>query len=219
MQKNYFLSVTRSGLWAKREFPEVVRQGLDAYAVLFHNLKLKEILNLKVGGCSLGGRGRGGVGTACRLTLKKVWENSTRRRSAGECSSSCPFRLPIFNNMTTFSYLISGASAKICSVLGLVSTLFGLDLDVVVRSLVVLSRLGGLGEKQLLEVDMRLMWTGELREAKKSRNKNRTLLCYYYAHFSHPSHLQHIVSNGDGSPLKCYHSWEYIQFSTGRHSY
>ena len=56
---------------------------------------------------------------------------------------------------------VSLASAKICSVLGLdVSTLFGLDLDVVVRSLGVPSSLGGLEEKQLQEVDMRLMWTG-----------------------------------------------------------
>ena len=38
--------------------------------------------------------------------------------------------------------------------------LFGLDLDVVVRSLSVASSLGGPGRKQLLEVDMQLMWTG-----------------------------------------------------------
>ena len=58
------------------------------------------------------------------------------------------------------------ASAKFCSVFGLdVSTLwslFGLNLDVVVKSLGVPSSLGGLEEKQLQEVDMRLMWTGAI---------------------------------------------------------
>ena len=59
---------------------------------------------------------------------------------------------------------VSLASAKFCSGLGLdVSTLwnlFGLDLDVVVSSLGIPSSLGGLEEKRLQEVDMRLMWTG-----------------------------------------------------------
>ena len=59
---------------------------------------------------------------------------------------------------------VSLASAKTCSVLGLDESIlwnsFGLDLDVVVRLLGVPSSIGGLGEKQLQEVDMRLMWTG-----------------------------------------------------------
>ena len=42
----------------------------------------------------------------------------------------------------------------------LVWNLFGLDLDVVVSSLGVPSSLGGLEDKKLQEVDMRLMWTG-----------------------------------------------------------
>ena len=58
------------------------------------------------------------------------------------------------------------ASAKVCNVLGLdldestLWNLFGLDLDVVVRSLGIPSSLEGLEEKQLQEVDMQLMWTG-----------------------------------------------------------
>ena len=64
----------------------------------------------------------------------------------------------------TIRVFVSLASAKVYSVLGLdVSTLwnlFGLDLDVVVQSVGVPSSLGGLEEKQLQEVDMRLMWTG-----------------------------------------------------------
>ena len=55
------------------------------------------------------------------------------------------------------------ASAKICttsSALGLnESTLFGLDY-VAVRSVGVASSLGGLGEKQVHDVNMRSMWTG-----------------------------------------------------------
>ena len=38
--------------------------------------------------------------------------------------------------------------------------LFGPDLDVMIRSFIVLSSLGGLEEKQLQEVDMQLMRTG-----------------------------------------------------------
>ena len=66
----------------------------------------------------------------------------------------------------TICGLFSLISAKICGVLGLDEStlwnLFGLDLDVVVRSLGVPSSLslGGLEEKQLQELDMRLMWTG-----------------------------------------------------------
>jgi UDP-xylose/UDP-N-acetylglucosamine transporter B4 len=64
----------------------------------------------------------------------------------------------------TICGVVSSASAKISSALGLDEStlwnLFGLDLDVVVRSLGVPSSLGGLEEKQLQEVDMRLMWTG-----------------------------------------------------------
>ena len=66
----------------------------------------------------------------------------------------------------TIGGLVSLTSAKICSVLGLDEStlwnLFGLDMDVVVRSLgVPLSlSLGWLEEKKLQEVDMRLMWTG-----------------------------------------------------------
>ena len=66
----------------------------------------------------------------------------------------------------TIRGLVSFTSAKICSVLGLdeltLWNLFGLDWDAVVRSLGVPSSLGlgGLEEKQLQEVDMRLMWTG-----------------------------------------------------------
>ena len=66
----------------------------------------------------------------------------------------------------TIHGLASLTTAKICSVLGLDEStwwnLFGLDLDVMVRSLGVPSSLilGGLEEKRLQEVDMRLMWTG-----------------------------------------------------------
>jgi UDP-xylose/UDP-N-acetylglucosamine transporter B4 len=58
----------------------------------------------------------------------------------------------------TIRGFVSLASAKFCSVLGLdestLLNMFGLDLDLVASSL------GVLGEKQLQEVDMRLMWTG-----------------------------------------------------------
>jgi solute carrier family 35 (UDP-xylose/UDP-N-acetylglucosamine transporter), member B4 len=59
---------------------------------------------------------------------------------------------------------VSLASAKMCSALGLDESIlwnsFVLDLDAVFRSLGVPSSLGGLEEKKLQEVDMRLMWTG-----------------------------------------------------------
>ena len=63
----------------------------------------------------------------------------------------------------TIRGFVSLASAKTCSVLG-----FGridpcgicLDLDVVVRPLGLPSSLGGLGERLLQEMNMRLIWTG-----------------------------------------------------------
>ena len=119
--------------------------------------------------------------------------------------------------------------------------LFGRDLDVVVRSPSVPSSLGGLEDKQLREVDMRLMWTGAAltlfslvsspREAKtrKSRSRNKfriliglfriwTLLCLAVLIENKISmlgcfiFLTHHHLLHDG---KCYHPWGYIQLSTG----
>jgi hypothetical protein len=91
----------------------------------------------------------------------------------------------------TIRGFVSLASAKIRSVLGLVEStlwnLFGLDLGVVVRSLGIPSRLGGLEKKLLQEVDMWLMAPKRTRTApvyevdhwhvrpktRKSRNRNR----------------------------------------------
>ena len=38
-------------------------------------------------------------------------------------------------------------------------------------------------------------------------------------HLSRPPHLLNVTSGRDGSPLKSYHPWEYIQLSAGRLSY
>ena len=110
------------------------------------------------------------------------------------------------------------SSANFFGVLGLDKTLwnlFGLDLDAVVRSLVVPSSL----EKQLREVDMRLMWTGpllfslssldirwEVDHVRKRRYRDKVPEEENEVSTFHLSLPPPYFTNArDGSHIKCFH--------------